>query len=180
MLNILKYTFLIAIALLIYGCQCSGQEESVLPNRQKQEDRIKATRDFLQKERASIEAYMKDNQLEMQPSGTGLFYKVLKDSVAGKNASSSDRVEIEYRISNMYGKVYYSSEESGTRTFTIDREDVEIGLHEAVKFLGLGDKGLFILPSHLAFGVAGDQKRIPPVTPLVYEIEIINIQKSKS
>ncbi len=170
-----------ALVPAIYGCQYSSQEGDTWQSHQKnRKGRITANRHFLEKERASIQAYIVKYQLEMQRSGTGLYYRLFKDSVASKNATSGDRVEIEYRISSMSGTGFYSSKESGPRSFTIDCDEAEIGLHEAIKLLGVGDKGLFILPSHLAFGVAGDQQRIPPAIPLVYEIEIINIQQSKS
>ncbi|MDZ7846012.1 MAG: FKBP-type peptidyl-prolyl cis-trans isomerase [Owenweeksia sp.] len=78
------------------------------------------------------------------------------------------------------GAKLYSSRESGNRSLKIDKQDGEIGLHEALKKLGLGDKARFILPSHLAFGVAGDQQEVPPMTPLVYELKVVKIDKSKS
>ena len=34
----------------------------------------------------------------------------------------------------------------------------------------------FILPPHLAFGVAGDSYRIPPYSVLVYDIEVVDIK----
>jgi len=37
-----------------------------------------------------------------------------------------------------------------------------------------GDAAIIILPSHLAFGLLGDQDMIPPRSTVIYEIEIID------
>ncbi len=172
----------IVTTLVLVGCQCGssptrGDGQSPPLNREQQ---IQNQRDFLAKERESIESYIKDRGLDMQRTGTGLYYKITKDSISGGNAETGDIVLLEYTISLLNGTRLYSSAESGKRNLRIDKQDAEIGLHEALKQLGLGDEGLFILPSHLAFGVAGDQKRVPPVTALVYEIKLVQIEKSKS
>ena len=110
----------------------------------------------------------------------GLYYKILKDAPGTDSIKSGDVVEYAYNIYSLDGNLLYSSEGTGTASLKIDKQEAEIGLHEALKLLGLGDEGLFILPSHLAFGVAGNQDKVPPMTPLRYELKVINIQKSKS
>lgn len=145
-----------------------------------EEERMEVQRDFLRKERESIDAYIKDRDLKVERTGSGMYYAITKDSLAPEMVETEDRVEYSYNIYMLNGSLLFSSDESGNGTLTIDKEDAEIGLHESLKKLGLGDEGLFILPSHLAFGVAGDQNRVPPKTALVYELKIVKIQKSKS
>lgn len=181
----LKYIFYILVLFVsAISCECSsrkGQNDvQNQPEVSSENDRIEARRDFLKKERESIEAYIKDRKLKMQATGTGMYYTLLEDDPNPEQVESLDYVEFSYKIWLMNGTLLYSSEESGNEIVKVDRQDREIGLHEALKKLGLGDKGLFILPSHLAFGVAGDQNKVPPMTPLVYEIKVINIKKSKS
>ncbi len=174
---------LLLLTLLLQGCQCAGQEENPArptPLQEQAEDRIQAQRDFLEKERASIESYIEDRKLEVKRSGTGLFYKVSRDSSAELQVESGDDVVFDYSIYLLNGNLLYTSEPGKPRSLKIDREDAEIGLHESLKLLGLGDEGLFILPSHLAFGVAGDQSKVPPKTALVYELKVLKITKSKS
>ena len=181
-------TYIIILAVGLVSCECgSSHTESSKHNEQSKErqhrtreESIRATRDFLKKERNSIEAYLKDRDLKMQRSGTGLYYQILKDSSAAEQVESEDVVEYEYDIYLMNGALLYSSGQSGPKSLKVDKEDAVIGVHEALKLLGLGDKGRFVLPSHLAYGVAGDQEKVPPVTPLVYELKVTNIQKSKS
>jgi FKBP-type peptidyl-prolyl cis-trans isomerase len=168
-------------SLVLAGCQCGSTQERREPQdaREVQERQIQQQREFLEKERESIETYIKDRELEMQRTGTGLYYLVVKDSAFGEPATSGDVVRIDFTISLLNGQEIYSSRESGPRTLRVDKEEAEIGLHEALKQLGVGDEGLFILPSHLAFGVGGDQNKVPPVTALAYEIKMLQLEKSK-
>jgi FKBP-type peptidyl-prolyl cis-trans isomerase len=43
----------------------------------------------------------------------------------------------------------------------------------------VGDKMRFILPSHLAHGLTGDQSKIPPLSSVVYEIELLELTDPK-
>lgn len=174
------YFSILSIALV--SCQCGRSSDQVeYPNETHTEtNRIEARKDFLKKERESIEAYQKDNKLKLQRTGTGLYYEITKDSADGETIRSGDIVEYDYDIYALDGKLLYSSNTLGRGLLKVDKQDAEIGLHEALKLLSLGDEGLFILPSHLAFGVAGNMDKVPPMTSLRYELKIINIQKSKS
>jgi len=180
-LKISSYIGLILIVLL--SCECGtsqGTENPELNKPRSRNQQIEDTRSFLERERESIQAYIKDRDLEMVRSGTGLYFQLLEDSTATESVTPNDVVEFEYDVYLMNGQLLYSSAEKGNRVLKIDREDAVIGLHESLKLLKLGDKGRFILPSHLAYGVAGDQNLVPPMTPLVYEIKVVKIQKSKS
>lgn len=140
------------------------------------EDRIQAHRDFLKKEVESIQNYIEDRDLALERNGTGIYFQL--DSLgAGPNPQPGDIAEYRFKISMLNGALLYQSSPNSHSKLRIDREDAEIGLHEALKLMRVGDKGLFILPSHRAFGVAGDQNKIPPFTALVYELELIAIQK---
>lgn len=51
------------------------------------------------------------------------------------------------------------------------------GLNYVIKKLDVGQSAKIILPSHLAFGMRGSfNKTIPPFTPMLYEIKLIQIQ----
>lgn len=175
---------MVAVLVSCLSCQCSGQESQKKTQHQRdfekiRNQRMQAEREFLEKERKSIETYIKDRGLEVERTGTGLYYQILEDSASDVKVESEDEVVFQYDIYLLNGTLIYSSEENSPEALVIDRENAEIGIHEALKKLGLGDKGLFILPSHLAFGVAGDQEKVPPKTALAYEIKVLKINKSK-
>jgi len=51
------------------------------------------------------------------------------------------------------------------------------GLNYVIKKLEVGQSAKIILPSHLAFGIRGSfNKTIPPFTPLLYEIKLLELK----
>ncbi|WP_417612997.1 FKBP-type peptidyl-prolyl cis-trans isomerase [Owenweeksia hongkongensis] len=175
------YLFIVGFAAI--SCQCSSKQSKGEDHEQRpmtEDEQVEVQRDFLRKERESIDAYIKDRNLKVERTGLGMYYTILVDSSAIEMVETEDIVEYEYDISMLNGSLLFTSRQLGNGHIKIDKQDAEIGLHESLKKLGLGDKGLFILPSHLAFGVAGDQDRVPPKTALVYELKVVKIQKSKS
>jgi FKBP-type peptidyl-prolyl cis-trans isomerase len=71
----------------------------------------------------------------------------------------------------------YTSGNLGEKKFSVSQGGVESGLEEGILMLRVGDKARFIMPPHLAHGLLGDQKKIPPRAIIVYEVEITNISK---
>ncbi len=52
------------------------------------------------------------------------------------------------------------------------------GFEESLRLFSKGTKALIIVPSKLAYGKQG-KKDVPPYTPLIFEMEIAEIQKAK-
>ena len=65
--------------------------------------------------------------------------------------------------------------------FTYGQEGQVIkGLEKAISFMNEGMKAKFIIPSQLAFGEMGSSSGIiPPNATLMYEIELLNINKQQ-
>jgi FKBP-type peptidyl-prolyl cis-trans isomerase FkpA len=118
-------------------------------------------------------SYIERRGWEMQSTGTGLRYMIyeMKDSPLAK---MGDLVEIEYEVSLLNGDVLYSSEESGSRSLEIGKANIESGLHEGLLLMKIGERAKFILPSHLAHGLSGDNEKIPPRSSVVYDIKLLN------
>tara|TARA_R110002050_G_scaffold51235_3_gene117930 strand:- start:1056 stop:1616 length:561 start_codon:yes stop_codon:yes gene_type:complete len=175
--------FILLMLVFLAACQDLGstsqeQQEFTAPKNPRNSS-IEAHREFLELEKKSIKNYISDRNLDLQRNGTGIYYRIEKnpefDSII--EVQSGDEVTYHYKISLLNGRELYSSSADSPAILRIDKEDAEIGLHDALKLMSLGDKGLFILPSHRAFGVSGDQNKIPPFTALVYDLEIVDIQK---
>ncbi len=58
----------------------------------------------------------------------------------------------------------------------VGKDNIESGLHEGILYLHVGDEATFILPSHLAHGLLGDNKRIPPKASVLYEIKLLSLK----
>jgi FKBP-type peptidyl-prolyl cis-trans isomerase FkpA len=74
------------------------------------------------------------------------------------------------------GDLAYSSGQTGPKEFEIGHGGVESGLEEGILLLHVGDHAKFIVPSHLAFGLLGDQNKIPQRATLVYDIELVKLK----
>lgn len=172
------------VALVWLALACSGQDEQVQKERrpsvqEMREQRIQAQRDFLQKEEASIQQYVADRSLNMERSGSGLYYQIERDSSNLEDLTEGDLITYSYAVFLLNGRALYSSEQDGLGRLVLNKQDAIIGLHQALDRMTLGDTGRFIIPSHLAYGVAGDQKNVPPLTALEYHLKILNVEQIK-
>jgi FKBP-type peptidyl-prolyl cis-trans isomerase len=110
----------------------------------------------------------------METTASGIYYMKLK-SGKGEQAHEGQTAKVNYKISLLDGSVVYSSDETGPKEFLIGKDNVESGLHEGVQMMHVGDKMRFILPSFRAHGLTGDNSKIPPLTSVVYEIELLGL-----
>lgn len=165
-------------ALLLNACNEKRQHPMQgMTNAEMKEMLMESSRYHAGREDAEIDAFVEENELELNKTGTGLRYRIYSASETPCDSIRAEqRVWLDYRVSLFDGTEAYSSEEGGARGFVVDHADVESGLHEAVKYMCQGDSGYFILPSHLAHGLTGDQNKIPSNTPIVYEIKVVKVQ----
>lgn len=132
-------------------------------------------REFAKDERQMIDNYVKSHHLEMTPTGTGLLYSIYKKGT-GALAANGQVATVAYSVSLLDGEKVYSSDEAGNKKFLIGRDNVESGIHEGILYMNVGAKGIFILPSHLAHGLSGDNDKIPPRSSVVYDIELLSLK----
>jgi FKBP-type peptidyl-prolyl cis-trans isomerase len=84
------------------------------------------------------------------------------------------------KISLLDGKVCYETDSLELDQFLIDRSQVESGIQEGIKLMKEGERAVFILPSNLAHGLLGDFETIPPMSPIVVNLELIKVIKNKT
>jgi FKBP-type peptidyl-prolyl cis-trans isomerase FkpA len=135
---------------------------------------LKANKGLIVKERDEIDAYVLRRNWQMEKSGSGLRYMIYKKG-AGEIAIAGKYALINYKITLLDGTECYRSKDKPER-FLIDRDNVESGLHEAIKLMHEGDKAIIILPPHLAHGLIGDQDKIPPLSTIIYDVELVAVK----
>jgi len=75
------------------------------------------------------------------------------------------------------GTVFDSSIERGEPfPFPLGQGQVIKGWDEGIAMMKKGGKALFIIPSSIAYGDRGAGDLIPPYTPLLFEVELVNFQ----
>lgn len=111
----------------------------------------------------------------------GLKYKVV---TSGNGASpvvaegSVDRVKCHYEGRNLEGQIFDSSyERNQPAVFPLD--GVIKGWTEILQLMKEGDKWTVYIPSELAYGERGQGPKIGPNSPLVFDIELIEVLKAQ-
>jgi len=106
---------------------------------------------------------------------SGLQYKVLK-SGSGASPKKTDSVKVHYHGTLIDGKVFDSSVQRGEPvTFQVD--GVIPGWVEALQLMKVGDKWQLFIPSKLAYAERSPDPTIGPNATLVFEVELLGIEK---
>lgn len=138
---------------------------------------VKANQQVVVKETDEMDFYQKSHHMPFINTTSGIRYYVYKASSQGDSIKNDDIIKINYTVSLLDGTECYSSKTDGVKQFVVGMENIEDGIHKAVLFLKSGDKALVLIPSHLAHGLLGDSKKIPPQSPIIYDVEIISVKK---
>jgi FKBP-type peptidyl-prolyl cis-trans isomerase len=174
-----RYFLFLLICFFVSACHSNQQEDDTIqapPNTQEiNKELIPSQKMYVRQETDEINQYIKLHNYPMQTTGTGIHYWIYEHG-KGELARVGEYVQIAYTIKLLDGTICYDSKDDKPREFLVGKDDVESGVHQAVQLMRLGDKGLFIIPSYLAQGVAGDRDKIPPGAVVVYDITLLKIQ----
>ncbi len=111
----------------------------------------------------------------VRSTASGLQYVVEKEG-DGAQPSASDEVTVHYTGKLLNGTVFDSSVNRGEpATFPLNR--VIPGWTEGVQLMREGAKYTFFIPSDLAYGAGGVPNVIPPHSTLIFEVELIKVNK---
>lgn len=107
---------------------------------------------------------------------SGLQYKILTPGTGAKPAAT-DKVVCNYRGTLISGNEFDASEKhGGPATFPVN--GVIKGWTEALQLMPVGSKWQLFIPPDLAYGERGTPDgAIPPNSTLVFEVELVSIQK---
>lgn len=138
--------------------------------------REKEKEELKKKEPDLIEGYLEDNDIEVKPTESGLYY-IETEEGSGDYPKEGDEVEVNYKLYFLDGELLQDSRQSGKPySFEIGSDGVIKGWNEAIPLMKEGGKAKILLPSKLAYGEMGRGRRIPPYTPLLFEVELLDIK----
>ena len=145
-------------------------------------------------EAGKISKYIESNSLDVQETSSGIQY-VIESEGKGPVARPGDTVEVNYTGRFLNGKVFDTSikeiaQKEGHYMEQRPYEPIKVpvglgnviaGWDEGLTLFPEGSKVKMILPSNLAYGDRGSMG-IPPFTPLVFDLDIIDVipQKQES
>jgi FKBP-type peptidyl-prolyl cis-trans isomerase len=106
---------------------------------------------------------------------SGLQYEILKAGT-GPKPKAENNVKCHYHGTTIDGKVFDSSVNRGEpATFPVNR--VIPGWTEALQLMPVGSKWKLFVPANLAYGERGAGQEIKPNSALIFEVELLEIEK---
>jgi FKBP-type peptidyl-prolyl cis-trans isomerase FklB len=125
------------------------------------------------------EQFLAENKAKtgIQTTPSGLQYQVLQEGTGAK-PGPGDRVTVHYTGTTLKGEKFDSSHDRGTpATFPVG--GVIPGWTEALQLMKAGSKYKLFIPAELAYGENGSGPAIGPNSVLVFEVELISVEKGK-
>ncbi|MEZ5385069.1 MAG: FKBP-type peptidyl-prolyl cis-trans isomerase [Prosthecobacter sp.] len=113
----------------------------------------------------------------MQTTASGLQFEVLQRGSGTVSPTAKDTVNVHYHGTLLDGSVFDSSVERGA-PISFPLNGVIRGWTEGVQLMKVGDKFRFVIPPHLAYGMNSPSPKIPPLSTLVFEIQLLGINGS--
>jgi len=127
-------------------------------------------------EKAKAEAEMEKLAAGFEKTKSGLRYKIIQKG-SGAKAENGKIVSVHYEGSLANGQIFDSSyKRNQPIDFTLGIGQVIPGWEEGIALLKVGDKGRFVIPSHLAYGSAGAGGVIPPDATLIFDVELMAVK----
>lgn len=167
---------IVCIAFILLSCNTKQQSDKRQVNEKElQEPLLKANKQAVITEDVQIENFITRHKWQMQKTGSGLRYAIYEKG-KGSIAQTGRIAIIEYSVELITGELIYTSEDVGPKEFLIGKGGVESGIEEGILLLHVGDRAKFIIPSHLGFGLLGDQNKVPPKSTLIYDIKLLEIK----
>jgi FKBP-type peptidyl-prolyl cis-trans isomerase len=111
----------------------------------------------------------------VKTTASGLQYEVIK-AADGAKPVPTDKVNVHYHGTLVNGKVFDSSVQRG-EPITFGVQEVIKGWTEGLQLMSIGSKFKFFIPSDLAYGDQGAGADIGPGETLIFEVELLKIEK---
>ncbi len=163
------------LVFFLFACKGEGpgeQKNTAIPRHRIKEQFVEANNMLAIKEDDDMDQYARRHKLPFVRTPSGIRYFIYKPSETGDSIIPGMQVTMDYTLTLLDGTVAYSSDTEGRRSFVVEHDEIESGLHKGVQYLKRGDKALIMIPSALAHGLLGDRRKIPPHMPIIYNVKI--------
>ena len=122
----------------------------------------------------SIEGFLSTKKIKAEKMLEGIFYTIHTEG-AGETPRQGEFVKIRYIGKLLNGKVFDQSPVDEPYVFELGNGQVIPGWNKAIQKLKIGTKTTLYVPAYLAYGSEGIGNIIPPNTPLMYDIEVVEV-----
>ncbi len=167
--KIVSLSFIVLLLMLI-ACDNDVNQTPLQLDPKKVENKLaEVHKKNIKVEDQQIDDYLERRNWDFVRTKSGLRYKIYDEGI-GIKPKERQGVVLEYTLNLIRGDIVYDSKTDGLKLFVIGTGDEPTGLHEIVQLMQVGAKAKVILPSYLAYGVIGDEKKIPPRATLFYDL----------
>lgn len=141
------------------------------------EAHIRNVQDQVAKNEQESKKFLEENKKKegIKTTDSGLQYKVLKEGV-GIIPKPEDFVLVNYRGTFIDGKEFDSSYAKG-EPLRVKVNGVIEGWAEALSLMKVGSKWQLFVPPDLGYGVSGLGQKIPSNKVLLFEMELLGVEK---
>lgn len=175
-----KYFIVITIVLALCSLVACGDQKAtgtvVSSSEEAKEDKdapyVEGNKNIMRRENEEMQMFIQRYGWQMQRTPTGLYVQIMEPG-SGELFKENDRVAMEYRTFLLSGEQVYCSDSNGVKVFMVNRSEEIDALHEVAQMLRPGAKARLVIPSYLAYGVAGDGELIQGLQPIVMEIRVL-------
>lgn len=120
----------------------------------------------------TMQELLSSSKLETERTSEGIYYHIEEPGV-GVYPKSGDYVMIRFKALLPDGRVFDESDPDEPFLFQVGNKEVIDGLDRSVQLLKPGGKGTFFIPAELGYGPKGLGDVVPPNSPLIYEVELL-------
>ncbi len=113
---------------------------------------------------------------EVHTTPSGLQYEILREGTGTEHPTAASNVKVHYHGTLINGEVFDSSIERG-EPISFPLNAVIQGWTEGVQLMTEGAKYRFYIPYQLAYGERGAGRQIPPYSALIFDVELLEIEK---
>lgn len=170
--------FPLAFVMMLFLSACGPSGEEADSNERDSRDGleealIEANKSAVEAEREMILNYAKRHKWPLEKA-KGVYYVVYEEG-SGHDIQIGDEVVFSYSLELINGSEVKNHGQP--KTIRVGKGgDVVSGLHRAMQLLKEGDGAKVIVPSHLAYGLAGDKDQIPSKATLIYDIRVMDVE----
>lgn len=125
----------------------------------------------MEKDDEDLQNYIKKNNLAVEKHATGFYYKIFEPGTGTGITTEAANITVKYKGSLLNGEVF---DNGGGVAQTFKLNQLILAWQIGIPLVKAGGKILILTPSTLAYG-PGRVGNIPPNSPLVFEVELIEV-----
>jgi FKBP-type peptidyl-prolyl cis-trans isomerase len=166
---------LLVISVFLFPSCRHEQQQQAVSGDSLREHLISAHKIMVKDESQEVEEFIARHGWKMTSTGTGLRYEIYQHG-KGKKAEEKKQVSILFSVYLLDGTLCYPADEKKPVNIILGQGEQTRGLEEGLMLMHEGDRARLVVPSHLAFGLQGDENKISGKQALYYDVTLLKVK----